>query len=60
MMVKRVAGGVFLLLSVITYLLAGHYPLEGPVGLMFGLIFGSLFTIVGAILIGKSVLDMRD
>ena len=60
MKIKRVAGGAFLLLAIITYLMAGEGPLDGPVGLMIGVIFGTVFALAGAILIGKSILDFRD
>jgi archaellum biogenesis ATPase FlaH len=59
-MVKRVAGGVSLLLAVIVFLLAGEGPLEGPVGLAIGVVFGSLLSVLGGVLIGKSVLEQRD
>ena len=59
-MFKRVAGGVALLLAVIVFLLAGEGPLEGPVGLAIGVGFGSVLSVVGGILIGKSVLEQRD
>ena len=59
-MVKRVAGGVALLVAMIVFLLAGEGPLEGPVGLALGVGFGSVLSIVGGILIGKSVLEGKD
>lgn len=57
---KRVAGGVALLVAMIVFLLAGEGPLEGPVGLAIGVGFGSLLSIVGGVLIGKSVLEQKD
>lgn len=59
-MVKRVAGGVSLLLAMIVFLLAGEGPLEGPVGLAIGVGFGGMLSVVGGVLIGKSVLDRLD
>lgn len=54
------AGGVALLVAMIVFLLAGEGPLEGPVGLAIGVGFGSLLSIVGGVLIGKSVLEQKD
>ena len=59
-MVKRVTGGVALLVAVIVFLLAGEGPLEGPVGLAIGVGFGSVLSVVGGILIGKSILEKID
>lgn len=59
-MVKRVAGGVILLLAVFVSLLAGNGPLEGPTGLAVGLGFGCLFFIVGGAILAKSFLEPRD
>lgn len=59
MIFKRIAGGVLLLLAIFIYLLAGEGPLDGPVGLAIGLIAGSIFAVLGGVLIGRSVLDMR-
>lgn len=60
MMWKRIAGGVTLLAGVFSFSLAGVGPLEGPVGLAIGVGFGALFSIVGGVLIGKSILDNLD
>ena len=60
MTAKRVAGGILLLLALVAFLLAGEGPLEGPVGLAIGLIAGCVFSVLGGLLIGRSILDLRD
>ncbi len=57
---KRVAGGVCLLLAIIVFLLAGEGPLAGLTGLAIGVIFGAVLSVVGAVLIGKSILEQQD
>ncbi len=57
---KRIGGIISLGVGMIVLLIAGNHPLEGPVGLSIGLVFGCFLSVLGGVLIGKSVLERWD
>lgn len=61
MRIKFIVGCLLLFFATVSFLLAGVAPpLEGLAGLLIGVSFGSVASIIGAIFIGKTVLEQGE